>query len=139
MNPLTVPGIPDSLELIKEYVLAVAAKADLTHAESYRLRLAIDEIATNIILHGYAAAEKKGTIIIQGFIKINKIIIQLQDFGTPFDPAQAFCTGQLRLSAKQPAMEGGLGIFLALSSVDHFYYERLKSGNRSTFILYTRR
>jgi len=139
MEPITVPGNADSLELITAYVLNVASEAGLTNSETYRLRLAIDEIATNIITHGYAKTDEKRVLTVQGFIKINKIIVQVEDFGAPFDPTRAFCKHNIPLSSEQLSTEGGLGIFLALSSIDNFYYENRGTSNRCTFILYTRR
>ena len=139
MDSLTVPGNIDSLEKITAYVLTVAKNADLTHKETYRLRLAVDEIATNIVLHGYEKAGISGRLTIQAFIKINKIIIQLDDCGHPFNPSHNQCQEKLEITPDQWPREGGLGIFLALSSIDHFYYQRIKSMNRSTLIIYTRR
>jgi anti-sigma regulatory factor (Ser/Thr protein kinase) len=57
MKPMTVPATLDSLGAIAEYVLAAAASAGLDKRASYNLRLAVDEIVTNIIVHGYADAD----------------------------------------------------------------------------------
>lgn len=140
MESLTVRGDLDSLELITNYVLKAAQLAHLTSKETYRLRLAIDEIATNIITHGYSEAGLSGTLTIQGFIKINKIVIQLEDTGQSFNPSELSCNKNLTiLTNSKSREEGGLGIFLALNSVDHFHYQRLQSLNRSTFVIYPQR
>ncbi|HXV96967.1 MAG TPA: ATP-binding protein, partial [Anaerolineae bacterium] len=62
MEALTVPGTLDSLSVIGKYVLTAAATAGLDKKVSYRLRLAVDEIATNIITHGYDEANLEGVI-----------------------------------------------------------------------------
>ncbi len=46
-----MPGILDSLEPIRGYIKQAAAAANLEKKSTYRLILAVDEIATNIILH----------------------------------------------------------------------------------------
>jgi serine/threonine-protein kinase RsbW len=138
MDSLTVPGNIDSLDKISAFVLALAKDAKLTQKDSYRLRLAVDEIATNIITHGYKEAGLSGKLTIKAFIKINKIIVQLEDCGQSFNPTQLPCQEKLKITPEQWPKEGGLGIFLALSSIDHFYYQRIKSMNRSTFIIYPR-
>jgi len=140
MKALTVHGNLDSLDLITNYVLKTAQLAFLNPKDTYRLRLAIDEIATNIITHGYTDSKLSGNLTIQGYIKINKVVIQLEDTGQSFNPSQLSCSKQLAVSPEtSPQEEGGLGIFLALSSVDHFHYERLPSLNRSTFVIYPQR
>ncbi len=140
MKALTVHGNLDSLDLITNYVLETAQLAHLNPKDTYRLRLAIDEIATNIITHGYTAAGLSGELTIQGYIKINKVLIQLEDSGQSFNPSQISRCKKLAVSPEtSPKEEGGLGIYLALSSVDHFHYERLPSLNRSTFVIYLRR
>ena len=57
---ITVPGTIESLDAIAKYIISVAAAAGLDKKASYKLRLAIDEIATNIIIHGYHEAGKEG-------------------------------------------------------------------------------
>jgi anti-sigma regulatory factor (Ser/Thr protein kinase) len=49
MKSSTVPATLDSLGPIADYVMAAAAAAGLDRRASYRLRLAVDEIATNIM------------------------------------------------------------------------------------------
>ncbi|KAA3659404.1 MAG: ATP-binding protein [Chloroflexi bacterium] len=140
LKALTVHGNLDSLELITNYVLKAAKLAHLNPKDAYRLRLAIDEIATNIITHGYTEAGISGKLTIQGYVKINKVVIQLEDSGQSFNPSQISCSKEVTVSPETSLKEeGGLGIFLALSSVDHFHYERLPSLNRSTFVIYLRR
>ncbi|HEY9797793.1 MAG TPA: ATP-binding protein, partial [Leptolyngbyaceae cyanobacterium] len=60
MKNLTVAGTLDSLDAIAKYVMAVAAATGLDKKTSYNLRLAVDEIATNIIIHGYEEAGREG-------------------------------------------------------------------------------
>src|SRR5439155_1550196 len=51
-NSLTVPATMDALAEIAAFVLAEADAAGLGRQARYRLRLAVDELATNIIIHG---------------------------------------------------------------------------------------
>ncbi|MFM7580154.1 MAG: ATP-binding protein, partial [Microcystaceae cyanobacterium] len=62
METLTVPGTLDSLAPIAEYVMAVATEAGLEKKAVYKLRLAVDEMASNIIIHGYEEAGLTGEI-----------------------------------------------------------------------------
>ena len=56
MDSMVVPGVLDSLSAIGRYVLGAAWAAGLDKRAAYRLRLAVDEIATNAVLHGYQEA-----------------------------------------------------------------------------------
>ena len=115
MEPLTVPGTLDSLPLITDYVLATTKLAQLNPQETYRLRLAVDEIAINIVTHGYAEVGLSGELTIQAHIKINKIIIQLIDKGMQFNPLHFSCQEKVITSPNDLSKEGGFGVLLALS------------------------
>ena len=53
MDVLTLPGNFDALSPIRDYVKAAANAAGLDHTATYNLLLAVDEIATNVVVHGY--------------------------------------------------------------------------------------
>lgn len=134
MDPLTVPGTLDSLETIREYVTAAATAASLNKKISYRLRLAVDEIATNIITHGYAEAGLKGMLDLQADIDEKVLTISIEDTGVAYDPRQSEPPDDLDLPLEQRQM-GGLGVFLAIQNVDKCLYERVGGRNRHTFIV----
>ena len=62
MNAVTFPGTLDALSSIRQYVKTAAEAAGLDHSAAYNLILAVDEIATNVIEHGYREAGLKGDI-----------------------------------------------------------------------------
>src|SRR5918996_3449892 len=134
MECLCVPGSLDSLGKIAEYVMSAAASAGLDQRTSYRLRLAIDEIVTNIILHGYAAAGRQGDLNLQSSIDDKALTISVEDTGVTYDPRQAPSPDNLDIPLEQRPI-GGLGIYLVLQNVDQFHYERVGDRNRSTFIV----
>lgn len=136
METLTLPGSLDSLGAIAQYVKESSAIANLDKKTTYKLRLAVDEIATNIIVHGYEEAGIEGEISISGKIDDEKLIITLQDTGEHFDPQD-----QIDLEIQnidKPIEEkpiGNLGIYLAVEGVDQFLYERKDDKNYNTFII----
>lgn len=134
MDPLTVPGTLDSLETIREYVTAAATAASLDKKISYRLRLAVDEIATNTITHGYAEAGLEGVVDLWAEIDEKTLTISIEDTGVAYDPRQSEPPDDLDLPLEQRQV-GGLGVFLAIQSVDKFLYERVRGRNRHTFIV----
>ena len=62
MEPLTVQGTLDALGAVGQYVMAAAEEAKLSRPTAYKLRLAVDEIVTNIMVHGYQETGATGTI-----------------------------------------------------------------------------
>jgi serine/threonine-protein kinase RsbW len=137
MEALTVPGTLDSLKSIADYVMSVAEQAGLEKKEAYKLRLAIDEVATNIILHGYEEAGLTGSIDLTSTLSDRAVTITLEDSATPFDPLQHTQPDENDL---QQSLEdrpiGGLGVFLAIDGVDDFAYEFINNRNRNHFTLY---
>jgi anti-sigma regulatory factor (Ser/Thr protein kinase) len=62
MKPVTVPATLDALQSVRRYVLDAAQRAGLDASRAYRLRLAVDEVATNIITHGVELGMPGSTI-----------------------------------------------------------------------------
>jgi serine/threonine-protein kinase RsbW len=134
MEPLTVPGSLDSLEAIGEYVRGVAAAAQLDRREAYKLRLAIDEIATNIALYGYERAGIAGQIELRASTTPGALTIIIEDTAPPFDPTAQHAPDDLDAPLDQRKI-GGLGIFLALKAVDRFTHEYSEGRNRNTLVI----
>jgi serine/threonine-protein kinase RsbW len=130
MDPLTLPATLDSLEPLVQYVLSAAAEAGLDRKASYRLRLAVDEIATNIITHGYADAHIDGDVVVNASLGDEQLVITLEDWAPAFDPREQEDPDHIdKPSDERPI--GGLGVFLALKSVDGLDYEYRDNKNRN--------
>ena len=135
MDPLTVPATLESIDPIVQYVLSAAATAGLDKKTAYRLRLAVDEIATNIITYGYSGTGAADTITIEYRITDAQVIIDLIDHGRAFDPLTSRPAPDELTKPLEARRIGGLGIFLAKSCVDDFRYERLKDTNHNTLVM----
>ncbi|MFC1408263.1 ATP-binding protein [Streptacidiphilus sp. N1-12] len=113
--PASFPG----LEQITRFVLGLVRRASLPDQAGYRLRLAVDELATNTVTHGYR--DGGGEITVYGGVEPDRVWIRLEDQADCFDP-------RTRLHPPDPATPlqdrpiGGLGIYLALTSLDEFDY-----------------
>jgi serine/threonine-protein kinase RsbW len=134
MEPLTVPGNLSSLSLIADYVMSAAKLAGLDKKSAYRLRLAIDEVATNIIVHGYEEAEISGNLDIHTTLDGKSLTLFVEDTGDPFDPTKAALPDNLDQPLENRTL-GGLGVYLTLQGVDRFIYERIGDHNRNIFIM----
>ncbi len=119
----------DALKDMRDYVATAAAGLPIDKKKLYKLQLAVDEIATNIILYS-GLNEENAKIFMACEIKKNSLIIQLRDQGVPFDPRHKLEMGKAYLS--KPAEDrhiGGLGIYLAITGVDEFRYEYIDEYN----------
>lgn len=134
MEPLTVAGTLDSLSEIAQYVMASANAAGLDKKTSYRLRLAVDEIATNIIVHGYEEAGREGKVVCQATLADESLTITLEDTGAYYDPTKQALPDDMDLPLEQRQI-GGLGVYLTIQGVDKFTYERVGERNHNIFVV----
>ncbi len=126
---LEVPATVGALGDIASFVLRLAGRAGLDKGAAYRLRLAVDELATNIVMHGYRGGD--GRITVRGRSGPGRVRIVIEDTAPAFDPVE----GRLPPAPGVPPENrriGGLGIHLALTSVDEFSYAYRDGRNIST-------
>ena len=130
------PGTLDALEPIRKYVESVAQSAGLDHKATYKLCLAVDEIATNVVLHGYEEAGLNGDLTIGSSVENDNLVIELEDHGKPYDPNFHALPNAEDLAQRLESREiGGLGILLALDGVDDIQYESTAKANVHRFIV----
>jgi serine/threonine-protein kinase RsbW len=137
MEPLTVEARLEALSPIGAYVRDAAAQAGIESRAAYRLRLAVDEVATNVIVHG-RPLEHSGDdkIVLKAEIDERALTVTIEDAGPPFNPTEHQWDAA---SLNKPMDErpiGGLGVFLAIKGVDQYQYERVGVRNRSTFVVH---
>lgn len=136
MDGVTFPGTLDALSPIREYVKTAAEAAGLDRSAAYSLVLAVDEIATNVIEHGYKEAGLKGDISVAAVRDNDSLVIRLADTGKSFDPNALPDINDIELSKKlEDRPVGGLGIMLAKIGVDDLQYEATRSGNVCRFVV----
>ncbi|MCA9934157.1 MAG: ATP-binding protein [Ardenticatenaceae bacterium] len=131
MKPLTIPGKLESLDSVTSYVLQAATRAGLDYRASYRLRLAVDEITTNIILHGLDDEQAAGTITMSAEMDEAYLTIHIEDTGTGYNPYEALPPDKMWGPIETRRL-GGWGIYLAMWGVDQYHYSRIRECNRST-------
>ncbi len=131
--PLVMPGTLDSIRALGQYVLEAAAKCNTEPKLSYQLRLAVEEIATNSVIHGYCKKGTKGNLRIFAYSQCDRLVIVVEESSPEYDPRQ---TPQPK-DLEQPLVDrsqGGLGVYLALKGVHAYDYQRIGDVNRHTFV-----
>ncbi len=136
MQAETFPGTLDALEPLRKYVTSAAESAGLDHSKVYGLCLAVDEIATNIVLHGYEEAGLTGDLTVTASVEPDRLVIDLRDQGKSYDPNFHAMPDPDALSLPlEDRSMGGLGILLAKDSVDDLQYTVTDRGNIHRFIV----
>lgn len=116
---------------VAAFVGALASQAGLPQHKAYWLRLATEEITTNIAQHGYRGG---GPLRLAGEVEADRVWVRIEDEAPAFDPRTHDPRPHLQTDPALRA-EGGFGLLLALHKLDGFAYERTGDMNTNTLIM----
>ena len=120
----------EKLPIIADFTTASARKLGLSEKGVFQLELAVDEVASNIILHGYT--HQTGPIHLSIWKEKDRIIIKIKDKGEPFNPLEADKPDlEAPLEERSP---GGLGIHFLKTVTDSVHYQFKDGKNILTLI-----
>lgn len=85
---LEVPAVVGSLYRVNALVKELAVAAALPEWDAYQLRLATEELFTNIVRHGYGVRERGelDRVVIEYGVTEEDVWVRLIDTAAPFDP-----------------------------------------------------
>jgi serine/threonine-protein kinase RsbW len=138
MPTLTVPGDLASLMMISDMVVEQATLAGFDKHDVYQLQLAVDELATNSIVHGYQEHGLTGNVTVTTELTDDALTLTVEDSAVPFDPTQRNVAA-VEETFDDPLHQrpiGGLGIYFVLQAVDKFDYQRINGHNRNTLVVF---
>ncbi len=122
----------ESLSVFREFIEKACQQHQRVDDRScYDLKLAVDEACTNIITHGYAGMNP-GSIILSLAMEPDKVVVNITDFGHPFEPSEASAPDVVAGLEDRPM--GGFGLFFIYQTMDEINYETTADGNRLTFV-----
>ncbi|MYB52074.1 MAG: ATP-binding protein [Acidobacteriia bacterium] len=127
-------NLESSLEALGEIERAVTefgAENEWPEDLLFHVQLTLDELATNVINHGYGAGGHSFQITVKS--NPEAVQIELVDEARPFDPLQ---------DAPQPAIDagvherkvGGLGVYIVKELMDEMEYRREGGKNCLTLV-----
>ena len=135
MNPggeITREARPESLAGLLGFLDAAIAGAALDAATASEVRLAAEEVCSNVIAHAYPDG-RRGTVTLRFRREAGAVVVTVEDQGIPFDPA-ATPAPRLGDDWEHRAL-GGLGWHLVRQVMDEVHHEPLPGGgNRVTLI-----
>lgn len=132
-STLRVQADVNELASVRDFVEHQAGALGVSTDALYDLVLAANEIATNIVVHGYNG--KPGTIDVTIQPEGDMIKIVLRDQSPPFDPTSA-PTPDIHIPLEK-RKRGGMGIHLTRKLTDEFLHRvTADGGNEVTLIKY---
>src|SRR5262245_63765036 len=117
----------DELGRLHLFVAEFCRGGGLPAAEAFALSLALDELVTNVIMHG---CSDSGEHEIQVALSTagDRVVVEMEDDARPFDPTEANPTD---LSADLHDRQiGGLGLRFVRGAMDEMSYQRVDGLNR---------
>jgi serine/threonine-protein kinase RsbW len=128
---LSIDADVQYLALIRYFVEETATALGVDPAAISAIQLAVDEAATNIIIHGYQ--NQGGNLEIEVGQDRDDFIVRLRDEAAPFDP-NSVSPPDITLPLEERTL-GGLGIHLIRQTVDSLLHRlTAKGGNELTLI-----
>ncbi|MEL6309853.1 MAG: ATP-binding protein [Chloroflexota bacterium] len=125
---LRLPGTIDQVRVACDFVVKVAKSAGFGDDGIFQSQLAVEEIFTNIVEHGYEHDAKGRGIELVTEITDDALLISILDEAPPFNP--------LQLDDPDPDVplwerkEGGWGVHFVRNYMDDVRYKLDKDRNR---------
>lgn len=127
----TFSAILSNLGNIRSFIEKAAEELKVPESIAYNVIWAVDEVATNIMLHGYAGQE--GIIEVEVERQDNTLLVRLRDQAPQFDPTTV-PTPDLTLGFEDRP-PGGLGIYIVRKLMDQVLYRIPdQGGNELTLV-----
>lgn len=112
----------DEIPRLAEAVEAFAEDCALPAKLAFELNLALEELVTNIVSHGYAEAGPH-RIEVRMALEADRVRVDVRDDGRPFDPFAQAPAPDLDAGLDERAV-GGLGVHLIRTFMDEVRYRR---------------
>jgi serine/threonine-protein kinase RsbW len=126
-----VPSDLRRLSTVRDLVRSAAKEADASDASTADIVQAVDEAATNAIIHGHAG--EPGWVEVTVTTRGDRFVVTVADDAPPFDPTSV-PTPDLTVHPLE-RRPGGMGVLLARLCVDEMTYRpRPGGGNILTLV-----
>jgi anti-sigma regulatory factor (Ser/Thr protein kinase) len=131
---ITCAGRLESLAPLLAFVDRACADAGLAGEDAFAVRLAVEEVCTNIITHGYGGGAAE-PVSLAASRRPDALVVTVEDRAPLFDPADA---PEPDLAADWSARPiGGVGWHLVRELMDEVHHEPAgEGGNRVTLVKY---
>jgi serine/threonine-protein kinase RsbW len=121
---LTIPARPEYIALCRLALTGLARLRPISEETLADLKLALTEAASNSVRHAYG--DSAGSVEIAYQLYGDRLVIEVNDEGEGFDPAEGGDVGDL-----ENLTEGGLGIAIIRAIADELVLSRGPKGRGS--------
>jgi serine/threonine-protein kinase RsbW len=125
---ITVPGTFDGVRQAADGFDAFAAAHGLAKGELWPFQVALDEVLSNVVRHGFSEAAEPPPIEIEIRLQGGEIELVIVDRAPAFDPLGVAAPDLQQAIEDRPI--GGLGIAFVRKLMDSVEYARLGGRNR---------
>ncbi len=125
MPSLTTTASLANLADVMAFVQRSCAELGVAGPAAFAVRLAVEEMCTNIMSYGYRGGEA-GPLVVEMDIEPPGLVIRIGDRGTPFSPDQAPAPDLT--SDAEVRRPGGVGIHLVKEMMDEVEYRSDPAG-----------
>jgi len=119
--------IPYLVDLTKRFLTDSAGLDGAAEAVSH-LRIALAELITNVVRHGYRGREP-GPLALELALENDRFVARLVDGGSPFDPRRA-----ARLPDPEELAEGGYGLAIVQKVMDDVEWRTVPGVGNETIV-----
>lgn len=117
----------EELNRLHPFVAQFCSAGGLPSDDAFALSLALDELVTNVIEHGYADAGEHEIQVVLSMAGMD-VVVEMEDDARPFDPTQPTVVD---LAADLPHRQiGGLGLHFVRRAMDEMTYRRTDHHNQ---------
>lgn len=123
-----VKAIAENIEKALDPIMDVLESIQIDHKTCYKIRLALDELLTNVVSYAYDNHDGEMEIRYEIFEEDTRyIVIDIIDEGKAFNPLEADDPDvTIDVSERQI---GGLGLFIVKNTMDSLSYKRENNQN----------
>ncbi len=124
------PQLETSLPRVTAFIERFAESEGFDPAEVFRINLALDELLTNTLEHGFEGRVEEADISVAIRSEGETVVVRYEDNGAEFNPLQAIEQDKELELVERPI--GGLGLQLIAATFDAVSYERVNGRNVTT-------
>lgn len=121
----------ETLGAFRAFVERVCRAAGIAQATIDDLKLAVDEAAMNVVMHGYEGMDP-GSLMLELVIGEAQVEVTLTDFGHPFEPYDPGVPDPQTLL--EDSAPGGFGLHFIYQTMDDVAYRTDEEGNHLTLV-----
>jgi anti-anti-sigma factor len=131
-NQLTIPGVINDVRRACEFVVQEARKAGLDDQSVYHCELAVDEVCTNVVEHGFRGDGANREINIRCNYDDERFSVTVMDDSKAFDPLSiADPDPKANLEDRK---SGGWGIYFVKKLMDEVRYQHEGQQNQLVMV-----